>query len=366
MPPKIIISGGGTGGHVFPAIAIADALKKLQPACELLFVGANDRLEMQKVPQAGYTIEGLWISGFQRKLSLQNLLFPVKLSASLLKSFVIIKRFKPQVVVGVGGYASGAVVYMANLMGIPTLIHEANSHAGVTNRLVANKVTKICTTYPNMQRFFNPQKTIFTGNPIRNTLTQIDATTDQARQFFNLNPYQKTIFVTGGSLGAKGINKAIENCLPQLLQNNIQVIWQAGKFFIEEYKKIAQPFENQIKIYDFIDNMQMAYTAADLVISRAGAGAISELCLIGKPTIFMPSPNVAEDHQTANAQALVQQNAAYMVKDTEAHNTLFETINKILQNQELQQDMVKNMKKFAKPDAAYHIAEEILTLLPTV
>ena len=290
---RFIISGGGTGGHIFPAIAIADELKRRLPDAEILFVGAKDRMEMQKVPQAGYPIEGLWISGLQRKLSWQNLLFPLKFISSLLKSRSIIKRFKPDAVIGTGGFASGAVVKVAGQMGIPTFIQEQNSYAGITNKMLAKNAHKICVAYDAMEQFFPKKKIVKTGNPIRDGLLNIAQYRSEGLSYFHLDSQRKTLLVLGGSLGARRINQLIEQQLPLFEQLGVQVLWQCGKLYYEEYKKYNS---EQVRVLAFIDRMELAYAAADVIISRAGASSVSELCVVGKPVIFIPSPNVAEDH----------------------------------------------------------------------
>ena len=311
---KFIISGGGTGGHIYPAIAIANELKSRFPNAEFLFVGAQDKMEMQKVPQAGYAIKGLWIAGLQRKLTLQNILFPVKLIISLLKSRAIIKSFNPDVVIGTGGFASGPLLQMANLLNIPTLIQEQNSYPGITNKLLSKKANKICVAYENLERFFPNKKMILTGNPVRQDLTAIDSKREEAIKFFNLDPSKKTLLILGGSLGARRVNQLIEKELDFFASQNVQIIWQCGKFYFDEYKKYNS---NSIQVFAFLDRMDLVYAAADFVISRAGASSVSELSIVGKPVIFIPSPNVAEDHQTKNAKSIVDSKGALMIKESE-------------------------------------------------
>lgn len=362
--PKIIISGGGTGGHVFPAIAIANALKVLQPSADILFVGAKGRIEMEKVPQAGYPIEALWISGLQRRLTTDNLLFPIKVLSSLWKSHRILRRFKPDVAVGVGGYASWAVLQVASAMGIPTLIQEQNSHPGITNRLLAKKANKICVVYDNLNQYFDPKKIVLTGNPVRSDIAELKGSKTKALRHFGLEEGKKTLLITGGSLGARGINEGVLYCLKELLKdNNVQLLWQAGKFYIDPVTQQVSPYAGAVKTLAFIDRMDLAYIAADAILSRAG-GTISELCLVGKPVVLMPSPNVAEDHQTANALNLVNKNAAIMVRDTDAKEQLLTALQTVLFNEEQRNTLSNNLRQLAKPDAALHIAREVLDLIP--
>lgn len=362
---KIIISGGGTGGHIFPAIAIANEIKKQQPTAEILFVGAAGKIEMDKVPKAGYSIEGLWISGFQRKLSMRNLSFPFKLIHSLWKANSIINRFQPDVVVGVGGYASGPTLEMATRKGIPTLIQEQNSYPGITNRLLAKKVSKICAAYPNVKRFFPSEKIVLTGNPVRSDIRGMEVSSSEGQQhFFGKSSDKKTVFIFGGSLGARSINDAVA-ANTELIANNpqIQVLWQAGKLYMEEFSQSATAQLPNVKIVQFVDRMDLAYAAADVIIGRAGALTISELCLVGKPAILIPSPNVAEDHQTANANALVETNAAILVKDVNAKELIIKEALKVLNDKNLQSLLSKNIKNLAKPDATIHITKEVLNLI---
>ncbi len=304
---KFIISGGGTGGHIYPALAIAGEIKKRFPDAEILFVGASDRMEMQKVPQAGFPIEGLWISGLQRKLTIDNLMFPFKLISSLWKARKIIKKFRPDVVIGTGGYASAPTLKVAQWLGIPTVIQEQNSHAGVTNKWVCQKAKKICVAYDNMEKFFPKEKIVKTGNPVRSDLLNITVNRDETASFFGLNSNKKTLLVLGGSLGARRINQLVEKNLSLFEKLDVQVLWQCGKLYYEEYKKYDS---TNVKVLQFIDRMDFAYNLADLIISRAGASSVSELCIVGKPVVFIPSPNVAEDHQTKNAQAIADKNGA--------------------------------------------------------
>jgi UDP-N-acetylglucosamine--N-acetylmuramyl-(pentapeptide) pyrophosphoryl-undecaprenol N-acetylglucosamine transferase len=361
---RIIISGGGTGGHIYPAIAIANALKAIDSHTEILFVGAEGKMEMQKVPQAGYKIIGLPIAGIQRKLTLANLSFPFKLVRSLGKARQIVKDFKPDVAVGVGGYASGPVLYAAASMGIPTLIQEQNSYAGLTNKWLARKAKKICVAYEGMGQFFPVTKIRLTGNPVRQDILQAGNKKAEAIKHFNLWDEKPVILAIGGSLGARTINESLKAALPQLAQSNCQLIWQTGKFYYESCKAAADAQNaSNIKVFDFIAPMDLAYAAADVVISRAGALSISELCLVGKPAILVPSPNVSEDHQTKNAMALVKADAALLVKDVEANTKMVPTALELVQDENQKQQLSRNILKLGKPDAARQLAEEILELL---
>ena len=354
---RFIISGGGTGGHIFPAIAIADELKRRLPDAEILFVGAKDRMEMQKVPQAGYPIEGLWISGLQRKLSWQNLLFPLKFISSLLKSRSIIKRFKPDAVIGTGGFASGAVVKVAGQMGIPTFIQEQNSYAGITNKMLAKNAHKICVAYDAMEQFFPKEKIVKTGNPIRDGLLNIAEYRSEGLSYFHLDSQQKTLLVLGGSLGARRINQLIEQQLPLFEQLGVQVLWQCGKLYYEEYKKYNS---EQVRVLAFIDRMELAYAAADVIISRAGASSVSELCVVGKPVIFIPSPNVAEDHQTKNARAIADKQAAILLRESELNEQFANTFSKLIADEAQQEALSTHIKALAQPNATKDIVNLIL------
>ena len=349
--PKIIISGGGTGGHIFPAIAIADCLKKRFPQADILFIGAKNRMEMDRVPKAGYPIEGLWISGFKRELSLDNLSFPFKLLSSMINARRIIKRFKPDVVIGVGGFASGPTMKTASSLGIPIVIQEQNSFPGVTNKLVAKKAEKICVAYNDMDRWFPKDKIVLTGNPLRNNIKPLDDQKEECRKFFDLNPDKKTILLVGGSQGALGINKGISAKLDTFKNNDYQMIWQTGTQ--------NNGLQDRIKCTVFIDRMDMAYAAADVVISRAGAMSISELSLLRKAVVFVPLPTPAEDHQTKNAMSLVKENAALMVKNSETETELLPTVFALMENEERQNEMKDNIAKFAKPNAAEDIVDQI-------
>jgi len=361
---KIIISGGGTGGHIFPAIAIANALKNKVPDIDILFVGAKGRMEMEKVPANGYPIIGLWISGFQRRLTIDNLLFPLKVIVSLYKSGKIIKKFKPDAVVGFGGYASGPMLRSAAKKSIPTAIWEGNSFAGITNKLLAKSTDKIFVAFEGMERFFPKEKIVISGNPIRQEITQLDGKRAEALRTFGLSDDKKTLLVIGGSLGALTINESVQKNLELFKKNNLQVIWQTGKNYYGIAKDIVKPFnDNGINAYDFISRMDLAYAVADMVISRAGAIAISELCSVGKPIILIPSPNVAEDHQTKNAMTLVNKKAAILVKDADARQEIGSIVIDLLNNVMEQQLLKENIKKFAFKDSADNIAGEILKLI---
>ena len=362
---RVIISGGGTGGHIFPAVSIANAIREKRPDAKILFVGAEGRMEMQRVPAAGYPIKGLPIVGFNRKNWLKNIPVLFKIMKSRNMAHEILSEFKPQVAVGVGGYASGPTLNMAESMGIPTLLQEQNSYAGVTNKLLAKNARRICVAYDGMERFFPADKILFTGNPVRQNLLNTALTKDEAVRRFGLVPGKKTILIVGGSLGARTINDSILGNLPLVKQQQkVQFIWQTGKYYSEEIHNELQRRgcpENLI-VTDFISDMSEAYAAADLVISRAGAGSISEFCLLGKPVILVPSPNVAEDHQTKNALALVQQNAALYVTDAEARRILLpQAINTVTDPAKLE-SLGRNILQLAKPNAASDIADEVIKL----
>ena len=361
---KVIISGGGTGGHIFPAISIAKSLEKKVKNIDLLFVGANDRMEMQKIPEAGYTIKGLWISGFQRSFSKRNLLFPFKLISSILKSRSIIRDFNPDLVIGTGGFASGPLLYVASKKGIPSLIQEQNSYPGITNRLLAGNVDKVCTAYNGMDRFFPKNKLVFTGNPIRETIVNFKDKKEDGKKFFNLNNNNITVLVVGGSLGSKTINESISQNLNLFKKNNLNLIWQTGISFEKESNKLTDRFKSDgISSHVFINKMDLAYAAADIIVSRAGAIAISELCYVGKPIILVPSPNVAEDHQTKNAQSLVNKNSALMVKDKDCNRKLVIELISLSRNKKLRKELSNNIKKLSVTDAAERIADLSLELV---
>ncbi|MEZ4961545.1 MAG: undecaprenyldiphospho-muramoylpentapeptide beta-N-acetylglucosaminyltransferase [Saprospiraceae bacterium] len=361
---KIIISGGGTGGHVFPAIAIADAIKKLQPEADILFVGAKGKIEMEKVPKAGYPIEGLWISGFQRSLTWRNLMFPIKLAHSWWRARQIVRRFRPDVAVGVGGYASGPTLNAAGAFGIPTVLQEQNSYPGVTNKILAKNASKICVAYEGMDKFFPKEKIVLTGNPVRaEVFKNLGNKREEGLAHFGLSQQKQTIFIFGGSLGARTLNEAMAAGTEILKKNpQVQLLWQCGSFYHEQFKNCETAQLPNVKMLPFIDRMDLAYAAADLVIGRAG-GSIWEMCLVGKPAILVPSPNVAEDHQTKNALALVEKDAALMVKDAAAKDELLWAALEVLKNKELQVRLGENIKALARPDAADMIAKQVIDLV---
>lgn len=357
---RFILSGGGTGGHIYPAIAIANELKKRHPDAEFLFVGAKDRMEMEKVPQAGYKIEGLWITGLQRKLTLKNLMFPIKLISSLMKASKIVSRFKPHAVIGTGGFASGPLLRIASGRGIPCLLQEQNSYAGITNKLLKDRVSKICVAYDGMEKFFPKEKLVKTGNPVRADLVEMKVPKSEALTFFGLQSNRKTLLVIGGSLGSKRINELVEAELNYFKSLNVQILWQCGKGYIETYEKYNA---DDVKVHAFLNNMDFAYTVADFIISRAGAGAVSELCIVGKPTVFIPSPTVAEDHQTKNAMALVKERAAVMIREKELEQDFEKEFSRLFASVELQKELSNNMKALALPNATKDIVDEIEKLL---
>jgi UDP-N-acetylglucosamine--N-acetylmuramyl-(pentapeptide) pyrophosphoryl-undecaprenol N-acetylglucosamine transferase len=364
MNKKIIVSGGGTGGHIFPAIAIANALKEIDPKTEILFVGALHRMEMEKVPAAGYPIIGLPVAGFQRRLTWKNLTFFVKLFRSMQKARSVIKDFAPDAVVGVGGYASGPMLRSAARKGIPTLIQEQNSYAGVTNKLLAQKAKKICVAYSGMEKYFPAEKIILTGNPVRQGLEKTAQLRDEALKYFKLDSQKTTILLIGGSLGARTLNQSVTQSIDKLGNSNIQFIWQTGKTYNAEAKALLKDGKYQnIWQSDFISRMDLAYAVADVVISRAGAISISELCLVGKPAILVPSPNVAEDHQTHNAMALANQQAAIMIRDADAQAQLIDEALNLANNTERKALLSSNIQKLAHPDAAKVIALEVMKLI---
>lgn len=349
---------------MYPAIAIANKMKDLFPGTIFLFVGAKGKMEMEKVPDAGYDIEGLWISGLQRKLTLKNLMFPFKLLSSMIKTKKIIDDFKPDVVIGVGGYASGPTLQTAAKNGIPMLLQEQNSYAGLTNKLLAEKANTICVAYENMDKYFPKEKIVLTGNPVRNDIIDVDKKRDQALKFFGLDPKKKTLFSFGGSLGARTLNESLLKNLQDLIGSEVQMIWQIGSFYYEEFKERLKGFDlKNIKYFEFLKEMDLAYAAADVILSRAGALSISEICLSGKPAIFVPSPNVAEDHQTKNAMALVNEKAAILIKDNEAETNLVSEALKLLYNNDLQRVLSTNIKRLAKPHAAENIVREIINIV---
>lgn len=361
---RIIVSGGGTGGHIFPAVSIANAIKELYPDTEILFIGAEGRMEMQRVPAAGYKIIGLPVAGFDRKHLLKNISVLIKLFKSQLMARKIIKDFKPHAAVGVGGYASGPTLKMAGMMGIPTLIQEQNSYAGVTNKLLAQKAEKICVAYEGMERFFDKDKIILTGNPVRQGLLNKNISREEAIRSFGLAPEKKTILIIGGSLGARTINNCMMQGFDKIKESGVQFIWQTGKIYINEAKQAVKVYGElpMLHVTDFISDMAAAYSAADVVISRAGAGSISEFCLLGKPVILVPSPNVAEDHQTKNALALVNKNAALYIKDSEATQKLLDTAIETVHKPDLLKELSNNITKLAIKDSANIIAKEVCKL----
>ena len=358
---KFILSGGGTGGHIYPAIAIANELKERYPNADFLFVGAKDRMEMEKVPQAGYAIKGLWISGLQRKLTLKNMMFPLKLMSSLIKAGGIVRSFKPDLVVGTGGFASGPLLRVASRKKIPCLLQEQNSYAGLTNKLLAGKVKKICVAYDGMEKFFPAEKLVKTGNPVRGGLMEIAKDAAEAYDFFGLDAQKTSILILGGSLGARRINTLIASKLAYFKKLGIQLIWQCGKSYYETYKKYDK---DDVKVMAFVNRMDLAYTAADIIISRAGAGSVSELCIVGKPVLFIPSPNVAEDHQTKNANALVKEDAAIMIRESDLEAQFEAEFSDLFLSQTKRETLGQRMKQLAMPHATKHIVDEIEKLLP--
>ncbi len=361
---RVIISGGGTGGHIFPAIAIANRIQKEFPDAQIRFIGATGKMEMKKVPEAGYEIDGLWISGFQRRLTIKNLALPFKILASLWKARNIIRKFKPQVVVGVGGYASGPTLKVANLMKVPTVIQEQNSFPGKTNRILPNQAAKICVAYEQMDRFFPKDKIVMTGNPVREKVVQVKGIRKQGRQHFGLSEEKPTVLVVGGSLGAKTLNDSLKAGVGQLQKNDIQVIWQCGQYQSEALHDWSKDQNmNGVALEVFIKEMELAYAAADVIVSRAGAIALSELAIIGKPIILVPSPNVAEDHQTKNAMALVEKDAALLVKDNVAREELILEIISLMGDEERRNNYSKQLKSNAIDDADRRIVKTIKEVL---
>ncbi len=359
---KIIISGGGTGGHIYPAVAIANEIMAQMPNAEILFVGAQGKMEMEKVPKAGYHIIGLPIAGFNRSNMLANLSFPFKLIKSIGLARKTVKNFKPDIAIGVGGYASGPTLLMANMLGIKSLIQEQNSYAGVTNKYLSKKASKICVAYPDMSQFFPKEKIVFTGNPVRQDIISIQTSKKEALKHFGLDSDKKTLLVIGGSQGALSVNKGIEAGIQKLQDSGLQIIWQTGKTFIEKAKEATKSYSGSY-VSDFIYEMDKAYAAADIVISRAGALSVSELCLTKKPSILVPFPNAAEDHQTMNALSLVNKNAAIMVKDSDVSELLINTCLELAQNEKKQLELASNITEFAKPNAAKEIVAEVKRIM---
>lgn len=359
---RVIISGGGTGGHIFPAVAIAHALQKVEPGTKLLFVGALGRMEMEKVPQEGFEIIGLDIVGFNRSNMLKNFLLPFKILKSSLKAHSIIRNFKPNAVVGVGGYASFPMLNAAQGMGIPTLIQEQNSYAGKSNKILGRRAKAICVAYDKMEKFFPKDKLILTGNPVREKISQSTITRIEGQAWLGMDATKRTILVVGGSLGAKSINEAIDANLEEILAEGVQIVWQTGKPYFEKAKQRAAQFGDKVKVFDFIREMDYGYAAADIVISRAGALAIAELCIVGKPVVFVPYPHAAEDHQTSNAMALVEHNAAMMVKDSDAKTDLIKKVKMLLHDSAMQEVMKTALKTLAIKDADKRIANKVIAI----
>lgn len=357
---RVILSGGGTGGHIYPAIAIADEIKRRNPESKILFVGARDRMEMEKVPQAGYEIEGLWISGVDRSFSLRNFMFPFKLMSSLSRSRKIIKNFKPDIVIGTGGFASGPLLRVAISQGVPTLIQEQNSLPGITNRILAKYADAICAAYEKVKEVFPAEKTKITGNPVRQDLLEIGELKNVALEHFNLSRDKKTVLILGGSLGARRINSLIENDLKKFKDENVQLIWQTGKLYYDEYKKYDS---ESVRTKEFINRMDLAYAAADVIISRAGAGSVSELCIIGKPVLFIPSPNVAENHQAKNALAVTDHDAALMITEAELAERFDPCFFSLLKDDRMMERFGRNIKKLALPNATSDIVDEVEKLI---
>ncbi|RZK19479.1 MAG: undecaprenyldiphospho-muramoylpentapeptide beta-N-acetylglucosaminyltransferase [Hymenobacter sp.] len=359
---KFIISGGGTGGHIFPAVAIANEIRRREPSAEILFVGANGRMEMTRVPEAGYEIVGLDITGLQRRLTPQNLLFPVRVFRSVRKAGKLVEQFRPDAVVGVGGYASAPVLLAATSRGIPSLIQEQNSYAGLVNKLLARRVNKICVAYEGMEKFFPADRLVLTGNPVRTEITS--GRRAEAQQFFDLDPTKKTLLVIGGSLGARTLNLATVAALPRLREAGVQLLWQTGKFYYPDAQQQAAPYAaDHLHALEFIQRMDLAYAAADVVISRAGALSVSELCLTGKAAVLVPSPNVAEDHQTKNALALVSKGAAILITDEHAAERLYDETLRLLADPGRQQQLSGRVRELGRPDATKTIVDELFELV---
>lgn len=357
-PYRFIITGGGTGGHIYPAIAVANTIKEKHPNAEILFVGAQGKMEMQKVPEAGYEIIGLWISGIQRRFTLDNVFFPIKVIMSFLKAKKIVKDFRPDVVIGFGGYASGPIMMAANNMGVPAIIQEQNSYAGLANKRMSKKAKKVCVAYEGMEKYFKASKIVLTGNPVRKDIIHVEKRRDEALKHYGFDADKKTILVLGGSLGARTINNAIIKNIDKILETDVQLIWQTGRFYYDEMNaKLTGKNLKNVRISAFINEMEFAYAAADTVLSRAGALSISELCLAKKAVILVPSPNVAEDHQTKNAMALVKLDAAKLVKDREAVEKLVDQALAMVYNEKLCHFMSYNISKLGMPNAANNIVK---------
>ena len=361
---RIIISGGGTGGHIYPALAIAQALHEKYESIRILFVGASGKMEMQKVPEAGYPIKGIWISGIDRKLSFRNLLFPFKLTVSLFQAFRIIRLFKPDLAIGMGGFASGPLLWIASKRRVPTLIQEQNSYPGITNKLLAGQVNRICVAYEGMDKYFPSDKIVVTGNPVRKDIGDIARRITKGFDFFGFEENRRTLFVMGGSLGARTVNNAVFQHLPAIINEKIQLIWQIGRIYYENFMEKLKGYDlSNIRTFEFLKEIDLAYAVSDVVVARAGALSIAELCIAGKPVLFVPSPNVAEDHQTKNAMALVKKEAALVVTDTEAVEKMIPEAIGLLNDTQKRETLGKNIRKFAIPDATERIISEIETLL---
>lgn len=360
---RVLVSGGGTGGHIFPAIAIANAIKELHPDADFLFVGAEGKMEMEKVPAAGFNIKGLWISGFSRSFNTSNLMFPFKLISSMWNARKIVKQYQPHLAIGTGGFASGPTLRVASQNGVPCLIQEQNSFPGVTNKILSGKAKKICVAYPNMDKYFPKEKTLMTGNPVRRDMVTIEGKLTEARSFFELDSEKHTLLIIGGSLGAQSVNRAILKHLDAITELGLQILWQTGKTNFEEISTNKAVKSNaNVKVHEFIYKMDLAYAAADFVVSRAGAIAVSELSIVAKPSIFVPFPHAAEDHQTKNAMALVSKDAAILVKDSEVEKDILSAISQLVSDDVLREKLSNNIKKFGKPNAAMEIAKEALEL----
>ncbi|TVZ51994.1 undecaprenyldiphospho-muramoylpentapeptide beta-N-acetylglucosaminyltransferase [Dokdonia sp. Hel_I_53] len=359
-PYKVIVSGGGTGGHIYPAIAIAKEIQARHPDAQFLFVGASNRMEMEKVPNAGFDIEGLWIAGLQRKLTVDNLMFPIKLISSLWKSHQIIRKFKPDVVIGTGGFASGPLLKTAVWNNIPALVQEQNSYAGITNKLLSKGVEKICVAYDNMETYFPASKIVKTGNPVRSDLLDIDSKRTAALTKYGFSSANRVVLVLGGSLGARAINELISKQLPLFKELGVQVLWQTGKLYIDTYMHLAS---DTVRVMDYINEMDLAYAAADIIISRAGASSVSELCIVGKATLFIPSPNVAEDHQTKNARAIEKEDGAILISENELDKKFDLVFTGLINDEKVRLKLGRNIKKLALPNATQDIVDEVEAII---